>query len=63
MSNRPQGEEFSDEEIARRRDDAIRRAMNTPPKPLKAYVGKSERAIAQRGSRVRKAPRSKPKSS
>jgi hypothetical protein len=54
--------EFSDEEIARRRDDAIRRALNTAPKPLKEIVGKSERAIAQRKSRVKKAALSKPKS-
>jgi hypothetical protein len=26
-------EEFTDEEIARRRDDVIRRMANTPPKP------------------------------
>ena len=44
-------EEYSDEEIARRRDDAIRRALSTPPKPLKEFVGKSERAIAHRKSR------------
>jgi hypothetical protein len=56
------GDSLGDEEIARRRDDAIRRALNTPPKSLKDYVGKSERAIAQRESRVKKAPRSKPKS-
>ncbi|MGD0762666.1 MAG: hypothetical protein ABR929_05645 [Roseiarcus sp.] len=54
--------DFTDEEIARRRDDAIRRAMNTPPKPLKEFVGKTERAQAQRESRVKKAARSKPKS-
>ncbi len=54
--------EYSEAEIARRRDEAIRRALNTPPKPLKEYVGKSERALAQRESRVKKAPRSKPKS-
>jgi hypothetical protein len=59
---KPPNKQFSDEEIARRRDDAIRRALNTPPKPLKEYVGKSERAIAQRNSRVKKAARSKPKS-
>lgn len=55
-------EEYTQDEIARRRDDAIRRALNTLPKPLKEYVGKSERAIAQRKSRVRKAALSKPKS-
>lgn len=35
-------EKLSDEdasEIARRRDDAIRRALNTPPKKLEKYVG------------------------
>jgi hypothetical protein len=59
---KPPSEQFSDEEIARRRDDAIHRAMNTPPKPLKEFVGKSKRAIAQRKNRVRKAAQSKPKS-
>lgn len=29
--------EFSDEEIANRRDAAIGRALSTPPKPLKEY--------------------------
>jgi len=56
-------EDDSPDEIARRRDDAIRRALNTPPKPLKEFVGKSERAIAQRKSRVRKIAQSAPKSS
>jgi hypothetical protein len=51
--------EFSDEEITRRRDDAIRRALITPPKPLKEYVGKSERAVEMKESRARKAARSK----
>ena len=55
-------EEFTQQEIEKRRDNAIRRAMNTPPKPLKEFVGKTERAQAQRESRVKKAARSKPKS-
>jgi hypothetical protein len=55
-------DEFTEEEIVRRRDDAIRRALNTPPKPHKELVGKSERAIARRESRVRKVAQSKPKS-
>ncbi len=55
-------DELDESEIVKRRDAAIRRALNTPPKPLKEFVGKSERAIAQRKSRVRKAAQSKPKS-
>jgi hypothetical protein len=55
-------DELAPDEIARRRDDAIRRALNMPPKPLKEFVGKSERAIAQRKNRIRKAAQSKPKS-
>jgi hypothetical protein len=49
------------EEIARRRDDAIRRALNTPPKPRKELLGKSERAQTKQNGRVRKVTRSKPK--
>lgn len=36
-------EQFSEEETARRRDEAIRRALNTPPKPNKELVGKGNR--------------------
>jgi len=50
--------ELTDEEIARRRDEAIRRALNTPPKPHKEMVGVTERAQARRESRVRKSVRS-----
>jgi hypothetical protein len=32
--------EYSPEETARRRDEAIRRALNTPPTPQKEMVGK-----------------------
>jgi hypothetical protein len=55
-------DKFSDKEIERRRDEAIRRALNTPPKPLREYVGKSKRAIAQRNRRIKKAVQSNPKS-
>jgi hypothetical protein len=54
-------ETYSEAETARRRDDAIRRALNTPPKPLKEYIGKSKRAIAQRKRRIKKAVQSNPK--
>ncbi len=52
---------FSEIDIERRMNAAVRRALSTPPMPAKELVGKSERAIAQRESRVRKASRSKPK--
>jgi hypothetical protein len=58
----PDHEEIPEDEVVRRRDEAIRRALNTPPKPLKEYVGKSERAIAQQKRRIKKAVQSKPKS-
>ena len=54
--------EITVEEIALRMNKAVRRALNTPPTPTKELVGKSERAQAQRESRVKKAARSKPKS-
>lgn len=53
---------FSEAETERRMNAAVRRALNTAPSPTKELVGKTERAIAQRESRVRKASRSKPKS-
>jgi hypothetical protein len=28
-------QQLSDQEIVKRRDEAVRRALNTPPKPLK----------------------------
>jgi len=54
-------EDYSDEEIVRRRDAAIRRALNTPPKRYKEFVGKTERAKSQREARSVRAHRSKPK--
>ncbi len=65
MSNARKGksdDQYTEEETARRRDDAIRRALNTPPRPLKEFVGKSKRAKAQLESLLKKAARSKPKS-
>jgi len=54
--------EFTDKEIARRRDDAIRRAMSTPHKPLKERIGGTERAKSQRESRAIRARPKEPKS-
>jgi hypothetical protein len=55
MTAKQPGEKLSDQEIARRRDDAIRRALNTPPKPHKEMVGKTKRAKARR-KRKKSAP-------
>ena len=33
-------ESFSEKETAKRKDDALRRALNTPPKPHKDVIGK-----------------------
>lgn len=54
--------EYSDEETASRMNDAVRRALNTPPKRLKEVVGKSERAELLRERRIKRALQSKPKS-
>ena len=47
--------EYSDEEIAKRRDAAIRRALNTPHRPTRELIGKTERAKAQREARALRA--------
>jgi hypothetical protein len=52
---RQSNDDLTDDEIRRRMEAGLRRALNTPPKPTKELVGKSERAIARRESRVRKA--------
>jgi hypothetical protein len=43
MKQPKQPEQYSAEETARRRDQAVRRALNTPPKPYKdSKVGKDK---------------------
>jgi hypothetical protein len=38
-----QGGQFGEQEMARRMDEAVRRALNTPPKPYKdSKVGKAK---------------------
>jgi hypothetical protein len=47
-------DEYSPEEAARRRDEAIRRALNTPPTPQKEMIGRAgapNRGGANRRSR------------
>jgi hypothetical protein len=46
-------DQYSPEETARRRDDAIRRALNTRPTPQKEMVGKVGRAQSKRSARSR----------
>jgi len=43
-------DELSAEEIQRRMEAGIRRALNTPPKPTKELVGKTKRAKVQKKS-------------
>lgn len=38
---KPEGDEYSDEEATRRMNEALRRALTTPPKRQKEMVGKS----------------------
>jgi hypothetical protein len=54
--------ELSDEEVAKRRDDAMRRALSTPPKSSKEMLGKTERAQAQRQTKAIRKTQAKPKS-
>jgi hypothetical protein len=54
MKNQPHGEMYSDEEIARRRDDVIRRMANTPPKPHSAIkIGKREAKVSTKATKKR----------
>jgi hypothetical protein len=55
-------DDFDDKTITHRMNAAVLRALNTPPIPTKELIGKTERAMAQRESRIRKELRSKPKS-
>jgi hypothetical protein len=48
------GGQYSPEETARRRDEAIRRALNTPPKPQKEIAGKSGRPPSRRSRPIKK---------
>ena len=48
------GTEFSDEEIARRRDEVVRRMANTPPKPhSEMEVGKRKEESEHKAEPVR----------
>jgi hypothetical protein len=58
MKTKDYPSEFSEEEIARRRDEAIRRAMNTPPHPRTGgsdSKGQKKRTVGKGRARVGKA--------
>jgi predicted oxidoreductase len=57
MSDKSSDDQYSPDETERRMTDAIRRALNTPPKPHKEMVGKGERASTTPKSRVKKSDR------
>jgi hypothetical protein len=53
-------DQFTDEEIARRRDDVIRRMANTPPKPhSEMKIEKRKAKVSQKVSPPKNAGRSK----
>ena len=54
-------DEFSNEEVVRRMNAAVRRALNTPPSPTKELVGKTKRAQARRDGRSQKSSSNKAK--
>jgi hypothetical protein len=53
MANKDADGQYTPEETARRRDEAIRRALNTPPKPQKEIIGKTGRLPRKRSSSSR----------
>lgn len=60
MNGDPKDSDFTEDEIALRMNNAVRRALSTPPKSLKERIGKSGSQTKKPKGRVRKAPRSKP---
>jgi hypothetical protein len=60
MADKPE-DQFSPAEIVLRMNNAVRRALSTPPKRHKETVGKSERMTVPAKSRIKKTVRLKPK--
>lgn len=52
-------DQYSERETQKRMDDAVKRALSTPPKPHSEMVGKGKRAGAKGKSRVSKITRPK----
>jgi len=57
MNTKTENDHYGPEETQRRMESAIRRALNTPPKPHSEMVGKGKRVIEPGKSRVKKASR------
>jgi hypothetical protein len=58
MTKQPQDDSYPDGEVSRRRDEALRRALSTPPQPKHGKVKESTRAdqskpVAKRGKKRR----------
>lgn len=59
MDQKASDEQYGPEETQRRMEAAIRRALNTPPKPHSEMVGKGKRVSQPGKSRVKKPGRLK----
>jgi hypothetical protein len=57
MNAKASDDQYSPEETERRMTDAVRRALNTPPKPHKEMTGNGKREGAKQKSRVKKSDR------
>jgi len=56
------GDEFSAEEIARRRDELAKQMLNTPPKPLKPHSAMKVGKRKAKASRTKKRAQTKKQS-
>jgi len=52
-SEKKPGQDYSEQEAARRRDNALRRALSTPPKPHKPTVKKKASPKVRSRNKVR----------
>ncbi len=52
-------DQYNDEEAERRAREAIRRSFQTPYKPQKEFVGKTERARDRQARRPKSPPKSR----
>lgn len=50
MSEDKEGEQYTEQEIARRRDEALLRALSTPPKRHSEMLGKHKAKAGRKGN-------------